>query len=168
MINLRPATISDAEALVRVHHAAVQGPAPSMFYTQNILQSWSPSPTDQYRVNQLRKAIENSEELLVVAESGKNAVIVGFGSIVPSQQELRAVYVDPAFGRQDVGSKILANLEELALLHGTDKLHLDASLNAERFYCRHGYSVIERASHQLNSGILMDCVKMSKKLCARQ
>lgn len=66
MINLRPATISDAEALVHVHHAAVHGSAPSTFYTPDIRQTWSPSPTDQYRVNQFRQATENSKELLVV------------------------------------------------------------------------------------------------------
>ena len=168
MINLRHATLSDAEELVRVHHAAVHGPEPSTFYTQNVLQSWASSPTDEYRVNQLRQAIENRKELIVVVESAKTAGIVGFGSIIPSQKELRAVYVHPALGCQGVGSKILSNLEELALLHGVDKLNVDASLNAERFYSRHGYSVVERAGHQLSSGIIMDCVKMGKELHTHQ
>ena len=163
MINVRPTTISDVENIVRVQHAAVHGSAPSTYYTQDILEGWSPC-IDQYRVNRLRRAIENNEELLVVAETSENAVIVGFGSVIPSKQELRAVYVDPAFGRQGIGSKILANLEELALFHGADRLDLDASLNAEEFYCRHGYSVIERGSHRLSSGIVMDCIKMSKKI----
>lgn len=167
MIHLRPATIFDVEALIRVHHASVHGPAPSTFYTQKILQSWSPSPTDTLRINQLRKAIENSTELVVVAESTENAVIIGFGSVVPAQQELRAVYVDPLFGRQGAGPKILSHLEALAILHSTDILHVDASLNAERFYNRHGYSVVQRASHRLSSGVDMDCVKMSKKLCTQ-
>lgn len=162
MINLRPAKVSDAEDFVRVQHAAVHGSDPSIFYTQDILQSWSPSPTDQYRLNRLRQAIEDSEEILVAAESIENAVIVGFGSLVPSKQEIRAVYVDPTFGSQGVGSKILTYLEEFARLHGVDKLHLDASLSAERFYCHHGYSVIERGNHQLSSGAVMNCVKMSK------
>ena len=167
MTNFRPVTISDVEALLRVHYAAVHGPGPSTFYAENIIQSWSPSPTDEHRINQLRKAIENSTELFVVAESAENALIIGFGSIVPAQQELRAVYVDPLFGRRGVGPKILSHLEALAILHGTDILHVDASLNAERFYNRHGYSVVQRASHRLSSGVDMDCVKMSKKLCAQ-
>jgi hypothetical protein len=92
-------------------------------------------------------------------------MIVGFGSIVPFHQELRTVYVDSVFARQDAGSKILANLEELALLHDVGKLHMDTSLNAEKFYCHHEYLVISRGSHRLNSGIEMSCVKMNKQLC---
>jgi GNAT superfamily N-acetyltransferase len=164
MINVRRATNSDAEDLIRVHHAAVHGTAPSNFYTQDILHSWSPSPTDLSRIDGLRQASVNSEQLIIVAESRNNPVIIGFGSVIPSKQEIRAVYVDPAFAGQGVGSKILSNLEELALLHGANKLHLDSSLNAEQFYSHHGYSVIERGTHRLNSGVIMDCVKMSKDL----
>jgi putative acetyltransferase len=111
-----------------------------------------------------RQSIENIEHSIVVAELGNNAVIVGFGCVIPSKQEIRTIYVDSVFARQGVGSKILAYLEELALRHGTDKLYLDASLNAEKFYSRHGYSVIERATRRLNSGISMGCVKISKYL----
>jgi ribosomal protein S18 acetylase RimI-like enzyme len=164
MINLHPATISDAEALTRVQYVAVHGPAPSTCYIKSILESWSPSPADEERVNQFRQAIGNNEELFVVAKSVENAVIVGFGSIIVSQQKLDALYVDPAFSRQGVGSNILANLEELAMLHGIDKLYVYASLNAERFYCHHGFLVEQRATHRLRSGMDMDYVKMSKEL----
>jgi N-acetylglutamate synthase-like GNAT family acetyltransferase len=164
MINLRRATISDVEDLVRVHHAAVHGTASSTFYRQDILYSWSPSPTDQSRIDRHRQAIEDNDHLTIVAESVNNAVIVGFGSVIPSKQEIRAVYVDPTFAGQGIGSKILLNLEEIAQLHGVDKLHLDASLNAEKFYSHHGYSVVERGTHLLYCGVIMDCVKMSKDL----
>ncbi|CAF1219019.1 unnamed protein product [Rotaria sordida] len=55
MINIRAATISDIEALVRVHHAALHGSAPSTFYEQSILQSWSPSPTDKDQPKDITK-----------------------------------------------------------------------------------------------------------------
>ena len=164
MANIRPATISDVEALVRVHHAAVHGPGPSTFYTQNILHSWSPSSTDEFRLNRLQQALDDSEKLLLVAELGDKAMIVGFGSVVPSKQEIRAIYVDPMFAHQGIGSQILRNLEDLALRHSAEELYLDASLNAEKFYCRHGYLVIERGIHRLNSVNDMDCIKMYKNL----
>lgn len=168
MIKIRFATTSDAEATVRVHYAAVHGLAPSTFYTQDILQSWSPSPTDERAINRFHQAIQSNENPLVVAESIKDAVIMGFGSVTPSKKEIGAVYVDPAFSHQGIGSKILAHLEELALLQGINKLYLDASLNAEKFYCHHGYSIVERTSHRLHSGMMIDCVKMSKELRAHQ
>ncbi len=152
------------EDLIHVHHAVVHGTGPSTFYAQDILHSWSSSLTDQYRIDRRHQAIEDNEHSTIVAESGNNAVIVGFGTVIPSKQEICAVYVDPAFAGRGIGSKILSNLEELAQLHGTDKLHLDTSLNAENFYCHHRYSVVERRTHLLNCGAIMDCVKMSKDL----
>ncbi|CAF4372894.1 unnamed protein product, partial [Rotaria magnacalcarata] len=43
------------------------------------------------------------------------------------------------YEHQGVGSKILQHLEELALAQGVNILKLEASLNAETFYIRHGY-----------------------------
>jgi ribosomal protein S18 acetylase RimI-like enzyme len=41
---------------------------------------------------------------------------------------------------------------------------MDASLNAESFYRKHGFEIIEYATHQLTSGQEMACVKMWKIL----
>ena len=164
MINIRHATHSDAEDIVRVHYDAVHGLTSSIFYSSNILNSWSPSPTDQSNINRLRQSIEDSERFIAVAESVTNDVIIGFGIVIPSKQEIHAVYVDSAFAGQGIGSRILLKLEEIALVHGANKLYLDGSLNAERFYFNHGYSLIKRGTHQLNSGTIMDCVHMSKDL----
>ncbi len=93
MINVRRATISDAEDLIRVHHAAVHGTPPSNFYTQHILHSWSPSPTDLSRIDGLRQASVDSEQLIIVAESSNNHVIIGFGSVIPSKQEILKISI---------------------------------------------------------------------------
>jgi N-acetylglutamate synthase-like GNAT family acetyltransferase len=164
MIELRPGTISDVEAILRVRYAAVHGPATSAFYTQEMLQSWSPSPIDECRANNLRQAIQNCKELVVIAVSKENDTVVGFGSIIPDQNKLGKLYIDPSFACQGIGTKILANLEELAIFHGLDKLHLDSSLNAEKFYSHHGYLVVHRSTCRLNSGIDLECVQMSKQL----
>ena len=144
MINIRYATHADAEGIVRVHYDAVHGIASSMFYSSDILNSWSPSPTDQSSINRFRQSLEDSERFIVVAESATNDVILGFGIVIPSKQEIHAVYVDPAFAGQGVGSKILLKLEEIALAHGANKLYLDGSLNAERFYSNHGLCSYEQ------------------------
>ena len=39
---------------------------------------------------------------------------------------------------------------------------MDASLNAEAFYLRHGFAVVERGEHTLTTGARMRCVKMQK------
>ena len=90
--------------------------------------------------------------------------VIGCGSIVPLLQELRAVYVHPGAGRRGVGSAILRCLAQLALDRGVLQLQMDASINAEAFYRRAGYKILERGVHRLRSGREMACLKMKKSL----
>ncbi len=78
--------------------------------------------------------------------------------------ELRAVYVHPSAGRRGVGARILQKLEKLTTERGVEHLALDASLNAEAFYTRHGYEAGERTTHEFHSGASVSCIKMTKQL----
>jgi putative acetyltransferase len=158
-IVVRAAVPADAASIVNVHFRAVHETA-RPFYSEQIVQRWSPPPNEA-RVARAMKGIVDEQEMLV-AEIDE--IICGFGSIVPNAEELRAVYVDPAFGRRGVGSAILQCLEELAVRRGVRRLSLDSSLNAEVFYAKHGYAVLERGTHRLSSGIEMACVKMTKQI----
>ena len=159
-VNIRPAIVADAIAIIDLHFAAVHQSTGS-FYSSEVLNSWSTKP-DETRYDQIRRAVEKGEELFVVAEDASG--VVGFGSIVPTLQELRAVYVHPRAGRRGVGLAILNCLEQLALDRGVLQLQLDASINAEAFYRRAGYEILERGVHRLRSGREMACVKMKKSL----
>jgi putative acetyltransferase len=90
--------------------------------------------------------------------------IIGFGSIVPANSELRAVYVDAAHGGQGVGRALLARLEELARDAGVAELRMDASINAVPFYEVNGFTSLERGEHVMSSGGRMACVRMRKAL----
>jgi putative acetyltransferase len=161
-VQLRPARKDDAAALSRVHFAAVHRTA-APFYSAEVIDGWSPTP-DERRMEQFRRAISGTEELFLVAE--RDGEIVGFGSIVPAGGELRAVYVDPDAGRTGIGTAILQGLERMAIEAGVRTLSMDASVNAEAFYSRHGFQILERSSHQLGQGPRMACVKMCKSLQA--
>ncbi len=158
-VHLRPGTEADTNDLVRVHFAAVHGGA-SKAYPADVLRSWAVAPDDEQRRAVTRETIERGDELFVVAEV--DGVVCGFGSIVPASEELRAVYVDPSFGGRGVGSAILRRLEELASDRGLPKLQMDASINAEGFYTKHGYAVSRSGVHRLAGGVEMACVTMSK------
>lgn len=93
-----------------------------------------------------------------------NERVLGFGSIVPKICELRAVYVSPRAARSGVGTKLLAHMEEVARSLSVPRLQMDASLNAEQFYLRNGYTSECRGDHFLQSGRRMDCVYMCKEL----
>jgi putative acetyltransferase len=162
-IFLRPGVPSDAETLIRLHHMAVHQMA-SAYYPREVLDVWSPHPKEN-RQERLRSELKDDRITTVVAEV--NAQIAGFGMVVPAGSELRAVYVHPEFGRRGVGSAILGHLEQGAVAKRVLRLDLDASVNSEAFYARHGYEVVERTVHRFQSGHEiheMACVRMSKAL----
>ena len=159
-VEIRPAAVADAEAIINLHFAAVHQTA-SGFYPPEILDAWSRQP-DERRYEQVRRAIAKREEVVVVAQDASG--VVGFGSILPDVQELHALYVHPRVGRVGIGSRILNHLERLALDRGAQELRLDASVNAEAFYRRAGYEVEERGVFRLQSGHEMASVRMKKQL----
>jgi len=159
-VEIRPATAADAVAIIDLHFAAVHETA-AAFYPREVLDRWSSLP-DEARYQRIRDAIAKGEERLLVAEEPSG--VVGFGSIVPRLQELHAVYVHPRLGRQGIGSRILVQLERLATDLDVWQLQMEASVNAEAFYRRAGYEVVERGVHRLGGGIEMASVTMKKRL----
>ena len=87
--------------------------------------------------------------------------------IVPTLNELRALYVDAQVAHRGVGSAILVELEALAVSAGCSELQMHASVNAEGFYRRYGYVSRERGVHKLVGGLEMPSVRMSKSLSWR-
>jgi putative acetyltransferase len=159
-LHVRIAVTSDAEAIVHTHREAVLTTARNR-YLPHILDAWAVKLTDE-TYERVRQEIANSKMVVMVAES--HSRMAGFGMIVPDEEELRAVYVHPAFGRQGVGAAILHHLEDAARDRGVARLNLESSLNAEAFYAKHGYAVVERATHRFRSGHEMACVRMTKRL----
>jgi putative acetyltransferase len=152
------ATREDAEHISKVHYDAVHNTA-SKFYISEVINNWSPG-VDENSISRIERAITGNEELFLVAKIEGN--IVGFGSIVPKNNELRAVYVHSGIGRMGIGTEILRHLEEVAIKFALNYLEMDASSNAENFYLKNGYSILERGTHTLQSGHKMECTKMRK------
>jgi putative acetyltransferase len=158
-ISVRFAKSEDARGILEAHYSAVHQTA-AKDYTAEILKVWS-TPITTERIDQyLRNALPN--ETTVVAEVGGR--IAGFGVIVESFNELRAVYVAAEFGNQGVGSALLRELERLAKERGCPALQMDSSLTAAPFYLRHGYEELGHADHTLSGGEKMACVRMRKML----
>jgi putative acetyltransferase len=129
-------------------------------YEPIVLDEWS-APVD-VRVEAMAKQIESNFEgaTLIVAEL--DGLVVGFGEIIASRCELRAVYVSPSAGRSGVGRALLTALESRARELGAARLWLDSSITAEPFYLAHGYKSDGHSQHELRSGRKMACVKMHK------
>lgn len=158
--DVRLAVAEDAEAIVRVHHAAVHGTA-KICYPPEVIDAWAVKLT-QSSYEKVRREIADEAMIVLIAEA--DSQILGFGMVVPDREELRAVYVHPDHGRRGVGGAILKQLEELASARGVARLQLASSVNAEAFYSKHGYEVLERTFHRLRPSHEMACVKMVKAL----
>ena len=157
---IRGAVDADAQAVIWVHRAAVRRTA-AAFYTPTIVDAWAAKDNSE-TVRRTREEIADEAMVVIVAE--ENAKVVAFGMIVPGDEELRAVYVHPDAGRRGIGTAILQRLEESAIERGATRLQLHSSINAEAFYARQEYTVVDRTRHRLRSGVEMACVTMTKEL----
>lgn len=156
---IRSAIPDDAFAIGHLHRQAVQELAKN-HYSLEELEDWSPSDVDQKRIDKFLDRM--NKEIMIVADS--HGEIAGFGSIIPSQNELRACYVSPSFARKGVGSQIVDSLETIAKEHKLKMLKLNGSMNAEAFYKSKGFSVVQYTKHTTNYGEKVDCVDMIKHL----
>jgi putative acetyltransferase len=158
-IKVRVMLNQDARAFLEVHHAAVRGIA-AKDYPPEVVDDWAPIPVTEESVE--RFLANPDGEIRLVAEI--DGIIVGIGSLVVRNCELRACYVAPEAARNGVGSALVREIERIARDHGLAYLQMDSSVTAEPFYLHHGYSVQQRGEHTLNSGLSMACIKMAKVL----
>ncbi len=159
---LRAGVPDDALSIIDAHRAAIWGSAAG-FYSREVIEEWAPIGVSPERVEGFRRAIASGEEIVVVAMDSSGRIL-GFGSIVPSNNELRAVYVRPEHGRKGVGRAILRHLEDIARKALLTELRMDASINAEAFYKANGFSSLASGEHTMASGRRMACVRMRKPL----
>lgn len=162
-ISLEFAHNQDAEALLRIHAAAVHTTA-APFYSAEIIHSWARFSFTSERIEKVRQRwIDPPSQRIIVAKHEGEAVGFGF---IGLNGELLGLYVHPHFGRQGIGSKILAALEQVAIAAGLTYLTANGSLNAEAFYRQQGFEVMEYGTHRLAAGQEMACVKLRKELSA--
>ena len=158
-IKIRYFKPEDAKSILQVHYDAVHHIA-SKDYSKRILNDWSPSVTDKRIRDYKKKSIKRS--VTVVAEM--NREVIGFGTVVPKENEIRAVYISPKAKRIGIGTALLRKLEAVARKKGIKELNLESSITAEKFYNKNGYKTLEYRYFTLRTGRKMRSVKMVKKL----
>jgi putative acetyltransferase len=165
-MRIRDAITADVPAMLAAHRAAVQRTAAG-FYDSAVIARWS-AGSDLENVDAtiacMQRNLTSGEVVGFVAED--SGEVIGFGELVPAQCQLGAIYVHPDHGRKGVGAALLRAIEAAAQDRGLAELHMDASLNAEAFYHRHGFEVVAYAKHTMRDGLSMACVKMRKAIGA--
>jgi GNAT superfamily N-acetyltransferase len=123
-----------------------------------------------YGVEAVRFFIHYHDEEAILRDAGKGRTIVlaqagrllGTGTIV--DDEIKRVFVDPAFQKQGFGRRIMRQLEKAAVRHGAVAVRLDASLPSKAFYDRLGYVTVEPAFLPVGNGRRLDFFRMRKAL----
>lgn len=136
--NMQPFTIrtanrEDAPTIYTIHHASLITLCVS-HYSLDTLQCWFSGKT----VEGYYLAIDDGE--MFVCELNK--VVIGFGHAVPG--EVVAIFVHPDFAGQGVGNCLLSYAIQCASKDYDGPIKLIATLNAEPFYARHGFSEVRR------------------------
>ena len=152
---IRPADAADADGIWRVHSESIHSLCRERYGTREIAAWVAFRPPEAYR-----SALASRH--LFVAESADE--IVGFGQFDPARGEVEACYVSPDVVGRGVGADLLMRMEEDARAAGHAVVRLNATLNAEGFYARHGYRKLGPASHRVGDEVELPCVRMEKKL----
>ncbi len=151
MITLHPATSTDIPALWELRTRALREQC-AAHYAPDVLRTWAAAPAP-------------ATYALLLARGGGlkahvNGNLAGYAILDTERSEVDAVFVDPGFAGLGIGKALLRALEQMA--EQPSALHLYASLNAVPFYQAAGYRAVKSTQYQHPSGILLDCVFMTR------
>ena len=135
----------DADRLGAVFHEAVREGA-SARYDAAQVAAWSPAAPSGARWAERLASAET-----VVAEDG--ARILGFMTLNPDGY-LDLAFVVPEVMGQGVSDLLYAVLETRARGRGIGRITTQASLLAESFFARHGWTVTRRQEVEINGAVL--------------
>lgn len=154
MIHLRPYQPRDLPAIVALFQASVSQ-LTTEHYDAAQRQAWSPEvadmPTWQTRLASLE---------LLIAEDGR--AIAGFiGFSLDGHIDL--LFTAPGFARQGVASALYVAAERRLQAVGTRELFTEASLVAQAFFARQGFSV-QQAQTVTRGAVILPRMLMRKTL----
>jgi len=155
-ISLRPAEETDAWVLSAIHIAAIKA-LPATFYTQEELLAWR-----NYRDKPDGSNILKSMKVEIFWVAIEQDVVIGFASFIID--ELIGLYVHPKYQGKGIGRLLVQHFCNEAIDQGVNKVITTASLYAEGFYLRLGFTAIQKLPHYLRNGVVVSVIKIGKKL----
>ncbi|MBY6105499.1 GNAT family N-acetyltransferase [Ferrimonas balearica] len=151
---IRPATRSDADAVLRLRQRAILHGCAG-HYPAADLALWSQGAASEAFLSDLEQHFYLLEQ---------DGVLAGSGMVNLEDGRIDAIFTDPDWVGQGVGSTLMVHLEALARAHGLAELTLDATLNAAPFYRRCGFVGEAQSQYHSPRGLILDCVPMRKLL----
>jgi ribosomal-protein-alanine N-acetyltransferase len=159
-IRIEKSQPKDAKDIVHIHYDAVHKLGASA-YSQKTLDRWDIGPTKE-RVRIMEEHLLTTKLVFLSAKDEKGNVL-GYTTLVPENNELRALYVYSKFSGKGVGKALMQAAEEKAKQLKLNYLQLRSSLNAKEFYKSLGFEERFPMKHQWGD-IKMQCIAMRKIL----
>ncbi len=157
-MEVRSFRAADAEPLGEVFHAAVRQGAVSR-YAEEQVAAWSPeAPKGERWAERLSGA-----DTVVAEEDGR---LLGFMT-ADEAGYLDLAFVLPEAMGQGISDGIYSVLEGRARAKGISRLTTQASLLAEPFFARHGWTVVRRQEVEIG-GVVLKNAWMEKLLGRRE
>lgn len=157
-MKVRPFRAEDAPALARIFHAAVHELA-SRHYSPEQVRAWSPAIPDEAR---FRARAADGRLVLVAADDGD--VPLAFGDLEPDGH-IDLLYCRPDLAGSGVAASLYESLEAAARAQGLERLFVEASEPARRFFARRGFTVLHRRDFEMG-GVAIHNYAMEKRLSA--
>jgi putative acetyltransferase len=131
-LSLRAYQAHDLPAIVTLFQASVSQ-LTTQHYDAAQRKAWAPAPADMLAWKTRLASLE-----LLIAEDGQAiAGFIGFSF----DGHIDLLFTTPGFARQGVASALYAAAEQRLQMAGVRELHTEASLVAQAFFARQGFSV---------------------------
>lgn len=141
---VRPFSSGDQFAICELHVASILA-IPRNIYTQSEVEAWTHGKTPEIYI---RIQEETGEIFLVAADANDRPV----GFVGYLGDEIRGMYVDPAWQGEGVGTALMRRAEAAIIADGARRLRVHAAKSAYGFYEHLGYTQTGIANHTLPDG----------------
>ncbi|MEL6680684.1 MAG: GNAT family N-acetyltransferase [Pseudomonadota bacterium] len=152
---IRPAGPADADAAARVYAESYPARFPDAYDTETlaVFMPFMLKPSEALLASGRFYVLEEAGE--VVACGGWSVDEPGTGSVVPGLGHIRHLAVLPGFEGRALGRALVERCVSEARATGLTRMMVFASLNAEAFYARVGFTRIGEARWEIGAHALI-------------
>ena len=155
-IRIRRAIEADLPAIRETHLASIRGLCIGA-YTPEQIQKW----TSDRELDRYAPLVTPRFHCLVAVDG---TALGGFGTLDLEKSEISSLFIRPEYAGAGLAGSLLQQLEGIAREQGLRLLSLESTVNARRFYLKHGYQVLAPAIKRFSTGLEIDCFQMQKPL----
>lgn len=150
-IEIRLAHVEEQEEIIKLQSRSLR-----------VLSSKDYAPNQIESLVKGQAAVRFKSEVVFVAIFQKK--IVGFASLLVDRSQIGAVFINPEFARQGIGSRLVRVVENAAIEKGYKSMYVLSSLTAISFYQKQGYQLSSDLGFFSEGMVWIPCKRLKKRL----